>query len=111
MDPRHAPDQGDIKYVWELNRLQYLQPIAALAALDGDADLARFSRDEIESWIGANPPFRGVAWKSGVGLGLRVVNLLVDLTLLGDAGISDRQRSHVWATLAPHADWLPPFPS
>src|SRR5260221_2834075 len=111
MDPRHAPDQGDIKYVWELNRLQYLQPIAALAALDGDADLARFCRDEIESWIGANPPFRGVAWKSGIELGLRVVSLLVVVTLLGDAGFTRGQRRHIWATLAAHGAWLARFPS
>src|SRR5262249_7717623 len=74
---RHAKGYGDVKFVWELNRLQYLQPIAALSSLDSDAGLARFCADEVESWIDANPPFRGVSWKSGIELALRVVSLLI----------------------------------
>lgn len=111
IDHRHSALRGDVKYVWELNRLQYLQPIAALAHAEGDAQLAAFCRDEIESWIDHNPPFFGVSWKSGIELGLRIASLLVVISLLGDAGFTAAQRHKIWGTLAAHSTWLARFPS
>ncbi len=34
---RHERERGDIKYVWEINRLQFLHPLAAQFVLTGDA--------------------------------------------------------------------------
>src|SRR5271156_34878 len=39
IDYRHSSALGDVKYVWEVNRLQFLQPVAVLAARDGEAPL------------------------------------------------------------------------
>ncbi len=36
---RGAKDIGDVKYVWEFSRLQFLQPVAAHAFLSGDAEV------------------------------------------------------------------------
>ena len=62
---RNAPEFGDIKYVWDLNRLQFLQPLAAAVALSGDAAALAAIERAIESWAEANRPFGGVAWSSG----------------------------------------------
>jgi hypothetical protein len=111
IDHRHAAGYGDIKLVWELNRLQHLQPVAALAAATGNRGLARLCAAEIEDWIDANPPFLGVNWKSGIELGLRTVSLIVVSTLAGDEAFSPAQREKLWASLAAHGAWLARFPS
>ena len=110
IDYRHAAGRGDVKYVWELNRLQYLQPIAALAHLRQDNKLAKFALSEIESWIDGNPPYRGVHWASGIELSLRVVSILIVATLVGGQA-TEAQRKKIWATLEAHAYWLARYPS
>lgn len=108
---RHAPGMGDVKYVWELNRLPHVQALAAAAVLEGDAGRARRCAAEIDSWIDANPPFRGVNWASGIELALRSVSILFAVTLLGDDAFSPRQRRRILATLAAHGYWLFRYPS
>jgi heparinase II/III-like protein len=108
---RNERSLGDVKYVWELNRLQFLQPVAALAASTRDDALAEFCIDEIESWIDANPPFCGVNWASGIELALRLVSLLVVLGLIGSERLRPEQRRKIRACLNAHAYWLARYPS
>ena len=89
---RHSQSSGDVKYVWELNRLQFLQPIAALASLEGKPELARFCVETLESWIDANPPFKGVNWASGIELACRIVSILVVTSLLKESIFTETQR-------------------
>ena len=50
---------GDVKYVWEPNRLQILHPLAAGVAQSGTADReAGFAL--LRSWASVNQPYRGV---------------------------------------------------
>ncbi len=102
---------GDVKYVWELNRLQFLQPVAALAACEQDDALAAFCLAEIEDWMEANPPFRGVNWASGIELALRIVSLLVVVGLLGPERVPPAQRRKIRMCLNAHAYWLMRYPS
>jgi hypothetical protein len=64
---------GDIRPVWEANRLGAL---LALDAPDADALLA--------GWIAANPPFRGPAWACGQEAALRALHLCLFAALHGD---------------------------
>ena len=94
---RHERMLGDVKYTAELNRLQHLQPIAALAHATGDNAAARFCVAEIESWIDTNPPFLGIHWVSGIELALRVraLHLDDDLVAVGKSrgvNLADRGR-------------------
>jgi hypothetical protein len=107
---RHADAIGDVKYVWEIGRLQYLQPLAALAHADDDAELAALCLRHLESWIDANPPFRGVHWSSGIELALRVVSILVFNTLLGHRYPPELRRK-VLRCLAAHGWWIYRYPS
>ncbi|MDA1101089.1 MAG: hypothetical protein O2967_19135 [Proteobacteria bacterium] len=108
---RHAPDRGDVKLVLELNRLQYLQPLAAAAVIEDDTALAALVVRHMESWIAANPTFRGVNWISGIELALRVVSLLVVTTLIGGQAYSPEFRQRLHHCLAAHGYWLARFPS
>ncbi|HZP07719.1 alginate lyase family protein [Methyloceanibacter sp.] len=111
IDYRTERRLGDVKYVWELNRLQYLQPAAAVAAHDGNEALAGFCLSEIETWIEANPPFLGVNWASGIELALRVVSILVVLGFIGPERVPQALRRKIRSCLAAHAYWLARYPS
>lgn len=107
---RHEKRLGDVKYVWEFNRLQFLQPLAAKLALDDDADARRAIEAAIESWHRAHPPFRGLVWNSGIELALRAISLLVVSSICGSHLSPDTIR-RIREILAAHAFWLTRFPS
>lgn len=102
---RHADGWGDIKLVWEINRLQHVQAAAALACVTRDRDLAQACLAEIEHWVDLNPPFKGINWNSGIELALRLVSLLVVFSLAGEA-VTPPQRLKFWQTLHVHGVWL-----
>ena len=49
---------GDVKYVWEPNRLQILHPLAASIARGGRAGDRDVGLAVLRSWAAANPPYR-----------------------------------------------------
>lgn len=100
---RHERRRGDVKFIWELNRLQLLQVLAAAGASDSAAEI-------LESWMQANPPFDGINWASCVEAASRVVSLLVLLNL---ASPKLRCRLDVPARrfLAAHTYWIARYPS
>ncbi|KQP38297.1 heparinase [Methylobacterium sp. Leaf104] len=107
---RHERTLGDIKYVWEFNRLQHLQPLAALVALEGDRAALAAIEAAVASWHAANPPFRGLGWNSGIELALRAVSLLIVASLCGDA-LSPATAERIRVMLAAHLHWLRRYPS
>lgn len=111
IDYRHDQKRGDVKLVWELNRLQFVPVMAALSRLENDDDLAQTALDMIESWIDANPPFKGVNWVSGIELALRVVAILLAVGLIGRNRIDARLSGKIANCLSAHAYWLKRYPS
>lgn len=107
---RHQSDLGSVKYVWEFNRLQWLQPLAAHYALTGSPEALSAIEAAVESWFSANPPFRGVNWNSGIELALRAHSLIVCAALCGDA-ISEGGRTRIRAILGASLYWLKRYPS
>jgi hypothetical protein len=107
---RHADAIGDVKYVWELGRLQYLQPLAALAALDGDERAAELCLTHLEAWIAENDLYKGVHWASGIEAALRLITMLVIVSLLGERCDPARRRTILQAMVA-HAFWIYRYPS
>jgi hypothetical protein len=110
IDFRHDGSRGDIKYVWEINRLQPLMPLAAHAALTGDAEALATVERIIASWYDANPPFRGVGWASGIEVALRAISLVFAAALLGER-LSPATREQLGRILTASAFWLARFPS
>ena len=107
---RHTDQFGDIKNVWELSRLQYLQPVAAFAAVAEDDRAAQICVDHLVSWIEDNPPFKGVHWSSGIELARRLVSMLMIVALVGNR-FSEGQRQQVLTSITQHAYWLYRYPS
>jgi hypothetical protein len=100
---RHERRRGDVKFIWELNRLQLLQVLAAAGAFDSAAEI-------LESWMQANPPFDGINWVSCIEAASRIVSLLVLLNL---ANPKLRCQLDVPARrfLAAHVYWIARYPS
>ena len=74
---RHALDlglfvAGDIRPVWEVNRLS---AVPALAAMGDWAAAERLLAD----WAARNPPYRGPAWACGQECALRALTLAISL--------------------------------
>ncbi len=107
---RNTDQYGDVKYIWELNRLQYLQPLAILAAINDDKDLSLFCLGQIESWIDANPPYKGINWPSGIELACRIISILV-VTTCANNFASEKLKNKIHNSLAIHGYWLMRYPS
>ncbi|WP_426032202.1 alginate lyase family protein [Caulobacter sp. DWP3-1-3b2] len=107
---RHERSLGDVKYVWEFNRLQFLQPLGAHVALTQDPNALRALEEAIGSWHRANPPFQGLGWNSGIEIGLRAVTLVIVSSLCGDQLSPDALR-RVREILTASLYWLRRYPS
>jgi uncharacterized heparinase superfamily protein len=101
---------GDVKYVWELNRLQILHPLAAAAARGDDA-----SRETVlailEDWAEANPPYRGVNWVSGIEIAMRLVSIALSVAALDAMALARDARIRLRRLIAAHGRYLRTFPS
>ena len=106
---RHS-NLGDIKYVWEINRLQFLPPLASHYLLERDKQCLVAIEDAIDSWHRANPPFSGVAWLSGIEVALRAISLILTFDLVGQ-WLGEKTHRQAGEILSASRYWLPRFPS
>lgn len=67
---------ADVKYVWELNRHQFLPTLGRAYWLTGDHQYVRRIVDIVDDWIAANPPGSGVNWCSHLEVGVRAMSWL-----------------------------------
>jgi Heparinase II/III-like protein/Heparinase II/III N-terminus len=84
IDHRDSAVVGDVKYVWEVNRLQHLVLLGL--AFRQTSNVAY--RDEIVrqtlSWISDNPFMMGVNWKSPLEAALRLISWASVACLVGN---------------------------
>ncbi len=98
---------ADVKYVWELNRHQFIPPMAQAWLLTGDARFARKSVDLIHSWVNENPVYVGVHWTSALEVAIRAISWIWTLAGLKDwNGWHQATESSVVRSLADHATYL-----
>lgn len=88
----HRSGHGDPKWIWELNRLQHLPWLAQAWLVTGDDRYGREALDQLDSWIEANPPGRGIAWRGAFEAGVRALSVTVALQGLADHPDLDAQR-------------------
>ena len=99
---------GDVKYIWELNRLQVLPVIALRAARHEDA-AAGVVFHILRGWMTANPPYRGVNWTSGIEAANRVISLLATLAFVQPNTAEDAAAVRVF--LRAHVERIARYPS
>lgn len=78
IDYRPGNPTGDVRVVWELNRLQHLFGLARVAHEDDSRRPAAISvfESHLRAWHRANPPGEGVNYISAMEEALRLVSLL-----------------------------------
>jgi len=81
---RDAKSIGGIKFAWELNRLHHLPRLAIAYSLTKNSRYRDEIFEQLDSWIKSNPYPKGINWIMGIELGIRIVNLIYTLKLLGD---------------------------
>lgn len=64
---------SDVKFPWELSRMQWLIPVGQAYMLTGDDRYAMAARTIIESWIEANPYACSVNWACTMDVALRLI--------------------------------------
>jgi hypothetical protein len=75
VDHRSEEQNGNIKQLWELSRLQHLTLLAAAWSLSRDERYARRVADQLGSWWEENPFLSGIHWTSGIEIGIRLISL------------------------------------
>ena len=90
LNQRDESAVGNIKQVWEVNRLQHLTLLAVAWYLTGvDAYAVRVA-GQLQSWWRENPFLSGINWTCGIELGVRLINLTWIRRLLdGWPGVAD----------------------
>lgn len=103
--------RGDVKFVWEINRLQFLHPLASEIAAAPSARDIRRAMGWLAGWAEANPPFRGVNWFSGIELAMRMVTFTLLAVAVPREMLTAEDRALLRRLVAAHAFWLHRYPS
>lgn len=96
LDPANV---GDHKVVWELGRHNALLTLAQAWWCTHDSRYADRCLALLHSWLGANPPKRGIHWSSSLELSFRSIAWLWILALVDDV-VSPELRQRVSSYLA-----------
>lgn len=101
----------DLKRIGEVNRLQFLIPLAVHARRTGNVADRDLVFRIIFAWMDANVPFRGLAFSSGIELALRAISVALALSVLGDLHLPENSKARLAAFFDVHARWIARFPS
>jgi len=89
IDYNNPESPSDVKFPWELSRMQWLIPAAQAHQLTGDERYAQAARAILDGWIAANPYACSVNWACAMEAAMRILTWTY---LFGAFG-----RSNAWA--------------
>lgn len=95
---------GSAKYVWEINRLQFLPQLAVQYRQTGDDRYLTQFVDLTRSWIRENPYLTGVNWYSNIEVNIRIINWFISWNILDASALAQTNpafRSFV------QSEWVP----
>ena len=101
----------EVKWPWELARLQHLPAMAARidnSDTHAGEDISQEVRAQIIDFIASNPPCFGVNWICAMDVGIRAANIAVAVDLCQSSGIAwdDAFLRLISATLRDHGRFL-----
>ncbi len=106
--PRYKSHFIDVKYVWELNRHQFLPYLGFAYFITKDEKYAIEFKKLILDWIEKNPPLYGINWVSGLEISLRLISWILTLFFFKESKeINDKHFfSKIFKVLFQHAYYL-----
>ncbi len=105
LDYRNVKIAGDCKFVWEPNRHHHLVVLARAYRLSGNLHYANAIAEQLTSWLNQNPFGVGMNWRSGLELGIRLINWVWAIDLIKESGavsnelhcrLLDSVARHIW---------------
>ncbi len=90
---------GDVRVLWELNRLGHLITLGRAYAVTGDEGFAEEFFVQVEGWRDQNRPGFGPNWNCAMEVALRAMNLLAAFQLLRSATSLSEERLTMMLTL------------
>ena len=100
-------DHGDVKYVWELNRHQFLPVLGKAYRLTKDEKYAWAGLSLIDSWIDANPFNIGINWTSALEVAVRSLSWCWACALFeGSETLTSARRRRILGSLSQHARYI-----
>ncbi len=98
---------ADVKFVWEVNRHQYLATLARAHVYSGDDRFARACVGTVLRWIESNPREVGVNWSSNLEVAMRALSWVWSLHFLAGANVGSAADFKTWLeSLREHRDHL-----
>lgn len=98
---------GDVRVVWELNRLQHFTILGRVYALTGDERYTDEFLAQLTSWNEANPPRFGPNWMNAMEAAIRAVNIIAALEMFGGSPrLTDEAIGLVIKTLIAHGNFI-----
>ena len=94
LDYRDVNKVGDCKFVWEPNRHHQLVVLGRAYRLSGDTRFANAVAEQLDSWLMQNPYGVGMNWRSGLELGVRLINWVWALDLIEEAAVINNRLRH-----------------
>lgn len=105
LDYRDINEAGDCKYVWEPNRHHQLVVLGRAYRSSGDIRFAEAVAEQLDSWLTQNPYGLGMNWRSGLELGIRLINWVWAIDLIWESKaidddlymrLMDSVSRHIW---------------
>ncbi|MCP4609783.1 MAG: heparinase [Planctomycetes bacterium] len=103
LDYRDVEEAGDCKFVWEPNRHHQLTVLGRAWCLSGDIRFANAVVEQLDSWLKQNPYGVGMNWRSGLELGIRLINWVWALDLIKESKvINDQLQNRILDSISRH---------
>lgn len=80
-------EPADIKFPWELSRMQHLLTLALSYKIDNCEKILEEYQNQIVDFVSNNPPRYGVNWKSTMDVSIRLVNWLIAYDMIKSSHI------------------------
>ena len=103
LDYRDIQEAGDCKFVWEPNRHHQLVVLGRAYRVSGEAKFADAVAEQLNSWLEQNLFGLGMNWRSGLELGIRLINWVWALDFIEESGaVDDGLRHRVLDSVSRH---------
>lgn len=107
MASRTGPPGSDVKWPWELSRMQHLPTLGKAYKLTRHERYAHEIVDQITHWLHENPCPYGVNWLCAMDVAIRVVNLAWAYRFIRHSGlVSPEFRNRLMVAVTQHAQFI-----
>jgi len=101
----------DVKFAWELSRFYFGLVLAQRCQVTGENQYYIYLKDLLTNFIKSNPFLYGVNWVSPMEVGMRSVNWILALNLVGKDFFFDTSfKKHIAKELIQSAEYINAFP-